>query len=118
MINQSGTAIDSAVFNYDVVTATFIVNTSDIAKVASYPLRIQVKYVGYAVAGSQDFTVNILSACMDVTLTLDSSIISATSIQYKISDFIQFTETFPQSAVTSSTTEPTCPTTFAFSMIN
>ena len=55
---------------------------------------------------------------MGATFTLANSIMSANSIDYEITSGAQHIETFSQAAVTSSTAEPTCPTTFAFSVIN
>ena len=154
-INQDSTAIDSSVFTFEGATSVFTIETEDIGKVASYPLRINVKYFltscspvcsgatpckndatdvcsaydsgstcpvgntdcstatneGYVDSGSLDFTVNVLQSCYDATLTLDSSILSSTTINYEITAVAPHTETFVQTSpqVTSTQSVVTCP---------
>ena len=68
--------------------------------------------------GTLDFTVNILSSCLDAVLTFDPSILSAASIDYEITAIAPHVETLTAPYVSSSTSEPTCPTTYAFSVMN
>ena len=64
-----------------------------------------------------DFTVNILKSCIDATLTIAPSTLTATPVNYEITAGAQ-TETFVQTAVSSSTSEATCPTTYDYFLVN
>ena len=95
LVNQDLSTIDSAVFVYD-GSSVLTISTSDVNKAAAYPLKLQVSYTGagYAVAGSLDFTVNILKTCIDATLTIASSTLTATPVNYEITAGAPSTETF------------------------
>ena len=92
LVNQDLTAVDSAVF---VLDGSFVltISTSDVNKVDAYELKLQVSYTGaaYAVAGSLDFTVNVLKTCLEATLTIAPSTLNP--VNYEITDGAQ-TETF------------------------
>ena len=44
MTNQDTTAIDSLIFTFVGATSVFTINTTDISKVATYPLTLEAKY--------------------------------------------------------------------------
>ena len=67
VVNRDGTIIDASVFTYADLTQSLTTFTDDSLKVGVYPLTLQARYFGgqYPVAGTHDFTVEVLDPCID-----------------------------------------------------
>ena len=71
--DQSGGAIDGAVFTYISISKAFHVFSVDPSKVAIYPLRLTANFIGYMNTAILDFQVSIDDPCSLSTLTIDAS---------------------------------------------
>ena len=63
--NRDGSAFDASLFSWDGATQTFTTSSSDINLFANspYQLTADVAYLGYSIAGSLDFDVNLEITC-------------------------------------------------------
>ena len=104
--NQDGTSLESAVFTYDGSLNDFTTETTDDSYATVYNLRLTVNYLG--ITGNDatfDFTVTVISPCVDTPITTSSLLIPAYS-KYAIGATI-LTKTIDDSLITSDTDCPT-----------
>lgn len=106
--NVDGSSMDGSIFTFDSNTLTVENNLSDMAGV--YELRLDASYdgEGYNLGGYLDFTVTLADSCAVADLTIDSNILTTTSITYSIYKHAH-SETLSTSHVSSSETDASCP---------
>ena len=96
----------------DSVDYEFETFSNDILKAGTYPLRLSVRYEGepthYTNTNTLDFVVQLVNPCKAARLSIDSNILSSTSIQYEVFD-VPLVEIFTSPDVTSTETTATCP---------
>ena len=111
--DQSNAAIDGTVFTYDEPNLEFETYSANLAKAGQFPLRLKVRYDGdpthYTNFGQLDFDVTLVDTCIAATLTVNSAILTSTSITYSIYNSAD-TQTLSTSNVDSTETTATCPT--------
>ena len=69
VLNSNGSALDSAIFTFTSGTSTFEIESSDIAKLDTYNLKVTAKYTGasYINISELPFTVIVANALNHVT---------------------------------------------------
>ena len=103
--NQDGTSLESAVFTYDNSLNDFTTETTDDSYATVYNLRLTVNYFG--ITGNDasfDFTVTVISPCVDTPITTSSLLIPA-YFNYAIGATI-LTKTIDDSLIISDTDCP------------
>ena len=112
----NGRRCDFRGLDCNVVTfPAFIVYSTDLAMAATYPLIIIAHYDGYNLIHKTtlDFDVTLIDPCSTATLSIDSTILSSTSISYDIG-YPMITETLDDTLGNKVTASPsitgvTCP---------
>ena len=107
--DQTGGVIDAAIFTYDSgPPKEFKIYSTDLAKSATYPLRMITNFIGYTNIAILDFQVTLIDTCETTTLTIANSMLSSLDITYDIGH-AQLTETLDDLKVTASSSATGCP---------